>query len=117
MIFSPAQGRQLLCPFQRGPDMKALACRSNDCAAFRWADMQTSLGFCGAAGIPEVHRLQAGDRPLRDGPAGRTVLSRTPKTLDEGQAPTAPKTRSEFDRAIAEALAEDAARDLAAGRF
>lgn len=79
--------------------------------------MQTSLGFCGAAGILEFHRLQAGDRPLRDGPVrgGRTVLSRTERTLDQGTVPT--PGPHPLDRAIAEALAEDAARDVASGRF
>ena len=118
MIATPDQARRLLCPYQRGPEMKALACRAQDCMAWRWADMQTDLGFCGAAGVPEVHRLQAGDRPLRDGPArgGRTVLSRTERTLDQGEAPTTPKPNA-LDLAVAQARAEDAARDLAAGRF
>ena len=116
-IVSPDQARRMACPFIRGPDMKVLACKGNDCMAWRWADTHSAWGHCGAAGIPEIHRLQAGDRPLRDGPGGRTVLSRTTRSLDAGEVPTAPKTRSEFNREITQALAEDAARDLAAGRF
>lgn len=119
MIVTPSQARRLACPFMRGADMKVLACKGNDCMAFRWADTHSAWGYCGAAGIPEIHRLQAGDRPLRDGPVqgGRTVLSRTPKTLDAGEVPTAPKTRGEFNREITDALAKKAASDEEAGRF
>ena len=117
-IVSPAQARRMACPFMRGPDMKVLACKGNDCMAWRWADTHSAWGHCGAAGIPEVHRLQAGDRPLRDGPVrgGRTVLSRTERTVDAGEVPTTPKPNA-LDLAVAQALAEDAARDAAAGRF
>lgn len=117
-IVSPDQARRMACPFMRGPDMKVLACKGNDCMAWRWADTHSAWGHCGAAGSPEVHRLQAGDRPVLDGPVrgGRTVLSRTEKTLDQGTVPT-PRPPSDFERVVAKALAEDAARDAAAGRF
>ena len=64
MIFSPAQAAKLLCP-QRSNEGKPLACLSNACAWWRYADQTSEYGFCGAAGEPPVYRLQSGDYPIR----------------------------------------------------
>lgn len=112
MIFSPAQAAKLLCPLQRSSDGKPLACRANACAFWRHADQTSEYGYCGGAGEPPVYRLQSGDYPVR---RRHTVLTKTDRTVDFGSVP-GPNPHP-LDRAIAEALAEDAARDLAAGRF
>lgn len=113
MIFSPEQAAKLLCPMVRASDGTALACRANACAWWRWADQTSERGHCAGGSPPEVYRLQSGDYPIR---RPHTILTTTTRTVDQGTVPE-PVTRSEFNRAIAEAMAEDAARDLAAGRF
>lgn len=108
MIFSPAQAAKLLCP-QRSNEGKPLACLSNACAWWRYADQTSEYGFCGAAGEPPVYRLQSGDYPIR---RPHTVLTRTLRTVDQGSVPT--PGPHPLDRAIAQAIAEDAVRDAAA---
>lgn len=109
MIFSSAQAAKLLCPISRSPDGKAIACRANACAFFRWADMVSAYGYCGQAGVPEMYRLQSGEYPVR----GReTVLTKTERTVDRGNGPDS--------RSLAERVAAERAERLAAeqaGRF
>lgn len=94
MICSPAQANRLLCPFQRGTDGKVLACRSQNCMAWRFADQTSAFGFCGLAGTPEVYRLQSGELPpVRH---GRTVLTRTERTVDQGKSIEAQSPEAEF---------------------
>ena len=112
MIFSPAQAAKLLCP-QRSNDGKPLACLSTACAWWRYADQTSEYGFCGAAGEPPIYRLQSGAHPIR---RPQTVLTKTDRTVDQGIVPT-PGPPSDFERVVAQTRAEDAARDLAAGRF